>query len=456
MTDLSIFFDLETTSLHPLGQILNFCFIAVDRNWNEVRRLTGRVKVSPLQLPEPGAIDVTNTDIFEHQSKATYTEKEAVALMYSFFCECKALNDAKLPVLIGQNSSNFDLDFLRTTFIRNGVSPYGLFEPKDILLLSRYLFATNEQFRNRIPPVTTVKKGKDTLTLSLSLQHLARAFGFLSGDQLHESTFDVELSILLAKFYVVEFSSDVRSFNSYRIKKLHDATSSAVLITEFKQSLTEPYQHSWKLFLREEGNAAFWVKLDASMDPNIPREAALKAVRRYKFHGHLLWKEHDTLPPSDVQDLAVRIRNILGHVTADELFGASNCYIEQFIYRIAPNQHSILFDALNKAPQLSSDLSADIITLARRYWLENCPDCDKQSDEYQNAFRNYALYRYGGKLQLKNLQEGEEPTENIYHPTLSNLLADIEQRKQKPEKKAIFDKLQQFYLNSEVVKSFNR
>ena len=446
---ISIFYDLETTGFEPLGQILNYCFIAVDSEWNEVKRLVGLVKVSRLQLPRAGAIEATNTDVFEHEKNATHSENEAALLIRSFLEDCKKRNGGKSPLLIGQNSAGFDLDFLRTTLIRNGVSPYGLFEPRDILFLSRFLYATNATFRSRIPPV--IKKDKEKP--SLSLQHLAQSLGLLKGDQLHESSFDVELTISLAKLYAVEFNSDIREFDCYGLKNFHGSDAEPVLVSEFKLSVSDPISSSWKMFLRQEGNGAFWVNLEKLKPGDVSRDEALKAVIRYKMQGHLLWVAEEISPPPEIKEIALRAKEIIGHVTADELYGESNCYIEQFIYRIPLQDHPILFKAIASAPALNPKASNDITTLARRFWLENCSEAKREEDIYKDAFRSYCTYRYGGKLLLKNLPEGEEPDKKTYHPTLAELLLEIaELKKEKPEKAGLLDKLELFYYDSEIAK----
>lgn len=449
MPPITIFYDLETTSLNPLGQILNFCFIAVDAEWNEIDRLTGLVKISDLQLPEPGAIEATNTDVEQHQQDSTFSEREAVQCIHNYLSVHKNNSNGGLPFLIGFNSAKFDLNFLRTTFIRNGFSPYNLFRPKDLLHLTRYLFATNESFRNEIPCVERNGKKK----LSLSLQHVSQSLGLLKGEQLHESAFDVELSITLARMYEERFSTDIRKFECYGVREKH-AERSICLIRQFRQSLEQSYKDSWKGFLSLEGSGALWLELDELGHSFQERAEVLSAIKRFKLDGDLLWCHEDRTIPSEVAERFARAQALLGNVTTSEIFGPSNCYIEQFIYRVPPNQHSQLFAAMTTGPDVDSSMTKDIALLVKRFWLENCDETHRSSAKFTEAFQNYALYRYGGKLQLRNLKDGEEAGKDTHHPTYADLLAEIRKKKSDPLKANIFEKLERFYLQSRIAKVF--
>src|SRR5262245_53890936 len=139
----AIFFDLETSDREFIGQILNFSFIVVDDDWNVIGDLSSTVKISRLELPSPGAILANRTDVLRHQAEAEFTEKEAAGEITAFINSI--IEGANGPVpFIGFNSFKFDIPYLRTTLVRNGINPYfnGKVVYRDLLVAARKLSAT--------------------------------------------------------------------------------------------------------------------------------------------------------------------------------------------------------------------------------------------------------------------------------------------------------------------------
>lgn len=448
---ISIYFDFETTSVHRVGQIIDFCFIAIDPNWNEIERHSGLVKISHLQLPEPGAVNVTNLNVEHHQNSATFTEREAIESMVGFINEIKKLNNDKVPYLIGYNSADFDIEHFRVGCIRNGFSPYKLFEARDIYLTVQYLYATNEDFRSKIPRI--IKDGKEKI--SLKLEHVTKSLGLLTEEQKHESSFDVELTIKLARFLKTHYGICPMQFHPYGLFDNHESIGIPICVSEFSRSLTSPIKDMWKLLIRTEGNASFWVDLEKFQKKSSSREEAVKAVKRYKTNGgHLVWVNRTQELPTKYDDCAVKALQLLENVTAEEMYGESNCYIEQFIYRIRLDHHQALFQLYKRSPQTwGTAASEDIVLLAKRYWLDNCSQEEQQSEEYNSMFRRYCDYRYGGKLRLSNLPKDAEPDGKTYHPSLKQLFEQVQtfaREAKVPEKRDIFEKLERFYRSSKI------
>ena len=145
----SIFFDLETSDKNPIRQILNYSFILVDDDFSIVSELSGLIQLSRLQLPAPEAILANRIDVTQHQKLAIDTEREAMAKIQSFIEHCIELHagNEKLPI-IGYNSARFDIPYLRTSLIRNGINPYfsGKIIIRDLLFASRKLAASDVRF----------------------------------------------------------------------------------------------------------------------------------------------------------------------------------------------------------------------------------------------------------------------------------------------------------------------
>jgi exonuclease I len=119
----AVYYDLETSDKHAVGQILNYCFILVDDQLSLLDELSGLVRISRLQLPDPGAILANRTDVLAHQKRAHECEAEALGRIRCFIERCAQRASGNVA-LVGYNSSRFDLGYLRTSFIRNGQDPF--------------------------------------------------------------------------------------------------------------------------------------------------------------------------------------------------------------------------------------------------------------------------------------------------------------------------------------------
>ncbi|MEX0595201.1 MAG: hypothetical protein WD512_01795, partial [Candidatus Paceibacterota bacterium] len=204
----SIFFDLETSDLNFVGQILNFSFIVIDTKWNITQELNGEIKINRLQLPRARAIAANRINVLEHQKSAKFTESQAMTKIAEFLQEFSNNCGSNLGQLIGFNSANFDLPYVRTSLIRNGLNPYFKVQNRDLLLVAQKLWISNEKFRATI----TQYAEANSLPANLKLETLCKAHQLLAGKQLHESRDDVLLTIELAKAFSDLYGVDVRNF----------------------------------------------------------------------------------------------------------------------------------------------------------------------------------------------------------------------------------------------------
>ena len=199
----AIFYDLETTDRNCIGQILNYSFILVDDELKPIDEISGLVRISRLQLPEPGAILANRTDVLEHQRVAQDNERLAMQKISDFIWSC--IRRAKGAVAFaGYNSSRFDLQYLRTSLIRNGFNPYfdNKLSARDLLHVVQKAYLTSEELRSK---VREVRKGEKKL--SLSLETVTRALELLDGVQAHESRADVLLTIRRSEEHTSELQS---------------------------------------------------------------------------------------------------------------------------------------------------------------------------------------------------------------------------------------------------------
>lgn len=430
---ISIFFDLETTDLLRVGQIINFCFLVVDKNWAVIDSLTGNVRISPAQLPRAAAIVANKTLISKHQQEATFTEREAIHAINSFVRK-HAVQSSNVP-LIGYNSDKFDTHYLRTSLLRNGVLPYLPVEHKDLLCVSRSLLLNSEPFRSLV---------FEQATPNLKLETLSKAHKLLEGPQLHESRADVELTIKLAETFSNLYSVDIRTFEPYQLKSHHEKCSPIVVRRTTPRISATSYE-SQKIMLHLSGTdkASLWVDLEAFENLQDPKEA--KETIKYLKHTDACSFIDITSDRERFEQLSTKALQLLGATTMNDLYPPKGCYVEEWIYLLNFSEMQNLIQMIDKQ---SVDLSASVHlkTLYNRYFLEL-----PAHEDYQQTFKKYSIYRYGGKMIVdeKKTAKGLVP---IFHPTIDALYQEIHDRFEKAndEDKALLLDLKNFYDSSPI------
>lgn len=512
----SIFFDLETSDLLRVGQILNFAFVLVDGDFNEVDSFTAKVRISRLQLPRAAAILSNRTDVLKHQTQAHLSEAEAIRDILNFWAKHSRINGkAPLP-LIGYNSFNFDLPFLRTVAIRNGFNPYvsGIIN-RDMLVMSRYLRATNEDFKELLGESQLGDEGEppnQQPDFSVSLENISRRFGLLHGDQAHESLADVRLTIDVAREFINLMDADIRTFEPYKVAHLSSLPKGSVVklseaITRNSPNEAGEFFYSYEAALLE-GNQryALWIDLDKVnklLDKEgvalseVNQEKLKRCIRWRKGAEHLVWPGADQ-PCENKISFAQHVLDRCVGINLSNFFGENDCDIEQFIWRLPIPEIEKLACAIERRVEPESD-NKDCKQLYRRYLLENWNG--EYSESFIKLLKRYAQYRYGGQLKISNSEmvdnesgsanninniaesaeiNGEPPAlpdvlsnpqvaqdaadkdERGQHPTIEKLLEEIAQAlkraeaDEKVEDQRLLKALNQFYLKSEIYSSFDK
>ncbi len=454
----SIFYDLETTSQDPIGQILNYCFLLVDDSLKPIDECSGLISISPLELPRVGAILANRVDVLDHQRVARESERQAMCRIASFIEAATKKARGKLP-LIGYNSSRFDLPYLRTSFIRSGVLPYfyGKLSYRDLLFASRKLSCTDRQFPRK------PHEGGDSKKLSLKLETLTKAFGLLRGPQLHESRADVELTIALAQYLRDHYSLDVRSYEPYEAISLaaqHQEDESLIVAQLLPQyDLTSNdlcVQKSLCLLERDRsGKSALWIDLDhfSELESGDPEELR-RSVRWLRTEHSQYIVGDDLSSDKSLQEKAEHAKHLLSGVKLSNFFRRPTCDIEQHIFRIHENNNFKPLEALcssiehNDRTELEQNGSKDAKVLFTRYRLRHAGRNNRESDTFEDLAKSYYRYRYGGDLQLS--RSSDSP--GSHHPTLQELYAELQEAgsgSQNPQDKRLISALQQFYDASE-------
>lgn len=402
----SIFFDLETTDLLKVGQILNYCFIVVDHEWSIIDSLSGTVRISPLQLPRATAILANRTMVSEHQRLATVNEREALGSINSFIRKY-AEQSPRLP-LIGYNSDKFDVHYLRTSLLRNGFLPYLPVEAKDLLITSRSLLLTNSEFR------ALVFKQDPS---NLRLETLCKAHGLLDGDQLHESSADVELTIKLAKTYADLYGRDIRTFEPYQLKDHHNSKSPIVVQRSTPRISATSYQsEKIMIHLLAADKASLWVDLE-DFEKRQESEEINSSVKYMRHTDACCYRLLDT-DQERFSELALKALDSLSGISMNDLFPPRGCYIEEWIYKLPYSEMDRLTQMMAKR-NLDTSISAEAKSLYSRYLLE-----DDSSSSWRESFETYCAYRYGRTMIVdeKKTAKGITP---VFHPTIDELYEEL-------------------------------
>lgn len=456
----AVFYDLETSDKHAVGQILNYSFILVDDQLSLLDELSGLVRISRLQLPDPGAILANRTDVLEHQKRAQDCEPEALAHIRGFIGRCSKSASGSVA-LVGYNSSRFDLGYLRTSFIRNGQDPFfgGKTLPRDLLHVVHKAYLSSERFRALIRVARTGEK-----RLSLSLETVCRALGLLEGPQLHESRADVVLTIELALWLKRELGLDVSSFEPYEGLKLHPTARGGTVYNvetpEYDLSQDDYKVSTPMTLLDADGRAALWIDLERYSIKQDPSCIVWRSVGK-----HSLFTSGRALEVPALQRLA---RSALMQFKATNLknfFKATTCDIEFDVYRPDFAARDILNQAIatgdkSLLDQANPRFVKDLKTLWVRYQLAR-PDLDLRQPKNAEMLARYAAYRYGGKLQIERTTPDEGDLEG-YHQTLQGLWFSLRELKEaavlqhRHDDCGLLDSLERFYRDSEIVRVAGR
>ena len=419
----SIIFDLETSDRETVGQILNYAFLLVDEEWQVKRELCGTVRLSRLQIPSSGAILANRVNVLELQKTAQQSEREAARAIAIFMEEVIA--EARAPVaFIGYNSFRFDVPYLRTTLIRNGINPYfgaGNLVYRDLFAAARKLAATNHKF----PRVEGEAQADGKKKLSLRLESLARALKLLKGKQTHESRSDALLTVALAQCLHSEFGFDVRRQDTYEGLKFHGAGKPRVLTMldpNYDLSISEIAERTPVTLLNFDRRYALWI--------NLKRFAAgegRRSVMFFKNQGSSMILDPDWQAEAHFEEVAVRAHAEFKELTVSNFFKRSTCDIEQDIFRVDFDGigalHAAIWEGQREA--VKELANRDVTALYVRNVIANHTWGSPSDESVEKKLREYADYRYGGSMVLSKVAEPDDGTAPRRHPTLREMLTEL-------------------------------
>lgn len=428
----TIFFDLETTDLNTVGQILNYAFVEVDENWNIKSCLRDKIKISRLQLPSPEAIVATRTDIFAHNKEAVDLEHVAMFKIRKYLQDIVEWTETRL---VGYNSNKFDVPYLRTSMIRNGLNPYfgGSIKYGDVLHVVRRLACDNSDFCDKLHK-------RDNGKPSFKLESVARSLGLLdpSEVQTHESLSDVLLTIKLAKHLAEVYKIDVRTYASYEATKGNfDVVRVFPYVDQNNEKVADEY--CVMAVLEQNKTQALWINLKKFED-GLDKQS----VSWYNKNTSPLYVA-EYIRNDHQRGRAATAKTALSHVTLQNFWPPKDCDVEEFIFMLPIGDIPALYDAIwRKDIFLLKEKKCKLASKLYLRFLANTSDID----QVEMQIRDYAMYRYGGKLKL-DVHPGDQHA-NQFHATYSDLLKKIEELAEVPENTHIMSQLKKYYETSVI------
>lgn len=450
----AVFYDLETSDKNPIGQILNYSFIHLDSDWKQVGELAGLIKISRLQIPDSGAILANRTNVLEHQEQAKDYEPAAMKRIGAFLASCIERAGGAVA-LVGFNSSRFDLNYLRTSLIRNGIDPYfsSKLIPRDVLHVVQKAYLASPEFRELIR-----KERAGEQKLSLSLQTVGHALGLLTGAQAHESRADVVLTIKVAEWLNQRCGLNVSTFEAYEGGKLHSTERTGAVYLEERPDYDLSAER-WSVktpvtVLSADAKAALWIDLERYADKQDPSCIMWRSAAKHAF-----FVSPTAVVDPELQRLARAAVGQFKRVTLRNFFGDSSCDVEQDIYRLDFDSRKLYNQCVesNDRSLLNDCAKPEAKILWTRRQLAS-PEASVADPKTAELLKRYAVYRYGGSLQLPRALKGAEREEGDFHATLGVMVQRLIQSRDaaalqgKREDVELLDALERFIKGSDIVK----
>lgn len=391
-----LLYDLETSRTEFLGQIMTAFFQLVDTSFQpiEEKSLDLQIRVSRLELPEPEALLTNRIRLSEHQL-AGISEREAALKMKSFIQQCIDFAGPWNIRLTGYNSSKFDLPFVRTTLIRNGINPYfkGQILYGDAIHWMKKLAWEHQDF-----PLERIQ-GETGEYYSFKLERLTKSFGLLEGEQTHSAEDDVELLRQLLELVQERFHCSFWDESNVEFP-------SALFHAKFPNYQLEEnearYQSKPVYLLDRSKSAALLVDLEAF------KETGDKDSVRYVNQGTgFLAVDSDCEVNDDLTELSKRAQKTFNGLNLGNFFEVSDCDIEQDIYRLPFPEIKELGNMI-QSDQGSSRGSQDLRQLWRRYNLRESEFPAEGSSlrkHFEAALTGYFQSRYIKGVKLNKFGE---------------------------------------------------
>lgn len=437
-----IFYDFETTELSKLGQILNFSFIVTDEHFSIIDEYSDLVRIERTVLPHPRAILTNRVDVIDHQARAKLSEYEAVrAIAHFLSAQANKASDEPL-CLVGYNSARFDLPYFHTTFIRNGMSPFGKWRNVDLFLLSQKLYHREEWFREHLCKSQCESGKRDSI--SLSLENLCSSFGVLTGAQSHESRDDVLLTIELAKY----FSSKGAHISSQYFFEAPRSASPGDVFWAIRpwpnlESTVSPF-----LLLSREGNGTIWGDLEHARKLIDGEQGSLRDSCRYiqKANRFFLADEGEIEPYHEV---ITELKKQFLNVSFQDFYGENSCDLEDDIFRFPIPHLSELHRLFEREISLSALRGGEkeARDLFLRHRLREYVWGGEHDELVWSKFQDFAKQRFGGECLMKR---------GDFYPSFQDLMDEAQKAESESNSDSdqkLIRNLIRFYEESDIARA---
>lgn len=347
-----IFYDFETSSRELLGQILTYSFFLVSDNYDILDELSGQIRLNRTQIPEIEAI-LTNRINIDHLQANGQAEYEAAADIFHFLDRIVKKHGS--ASLVGYNSNQFDLGFLRNLCINYGLNPYfsGKLHNLDLLHYAQSVaFHSPDMF----PWVKT--ETERSSYYSFRLEDLSHGFSLLDGAQTHDARDDVLLTIRLAQ--VLEQLSDVplHQFKAVSFPTQKDSQLPLTIYQYKTRHYASPGEAPSKWAIQtvtplcKVGKATLLVHLDklkaAFEESNDPSVETLTSCLRY-VNPNKHYFQCDAMPQTDYEDWAPIAEEVSQNSFFKTLLQNPNHYFDLIKkdWDIAYQIHELGFDRID-------------------------------------------------------------------------------------------------------------
>jgi hypothetical protein len=416
-----IFFDLETTDLNFTGQILQFSFVETSSEYPyDIKdRLDGTIALSRIQLPNPDAIVATNIDIKDHLDLLEEHQETNGRLFLKNFNERDSLNMIKEWIdekcsrdkvfLIGHNSTNFDVPYLRTSMIRNGINPYfnknlDYIDTKNVL----------KRWYCEDPSFSQLLHEKGNLSRPFSLENISKILNILTDSQTHQAWDDVDLLIDMCRnlkmnyicdidnssYSIDTYSSidkiDVKNYIDFEYKKLSNDSVELIGLSQKPVVIYDNFS---------SGKYYFFLDIEKALESyHENKKYTIEDARNI-----LIWKKTSgsfclvrKAPDMDNKEAETKIRDIISklrklNISMENYFEKKICDIEQHIYMMDYNGMNQLITAIDELDSHGKIFSTPTDLYARklltRYKLNNLKNIGDEN--FQSILHMYLDYRYG-------------------------------------------------------------
>ena len=212
---VKIFYDFETSSRELLGQILSYYFCVIAPNGDVIEECEGIVKPSRTQLIDHEAILVNKLNIKSLVDNGEL-EIDVANKIYTFLK--KWVENAHETTLVGFNSNNFDLNFLRNCLIRYGYNPFFFGKLKNIDVL-HFVRTIAVNYPSEFPWTVIDREDRDPF-YTFKLEKCCQSFNLISDAQTHDAKEDVLLTMKLVNYLEERFNTSLDSFEPFYLNNM--------------------------------------------------------------------------------------------------------------------------------------------------------------------------------------------------------------------------------------------